>query len=209
MQVQVYALDIKEYIDKDFAWLAPNNKYYTSQEAYHKLKRKQANAKYYRKRKRELLNMATGKRMAQKKLNRAESAAYKQCIQRMFDWMGYPSTAKMPKFFFGLLGQWHNINNYSYEVILETMSFCEDMVEYASTKSFESDSNKIRYICAIIRDHLNDGLKQFTRKQRALHEAQKETKVLSEADVNNVTSGQSYDDRQNLNNVMDDIMGDL
>ena len=83
------------------------------------------------------------------------------------------------------------------------------MVEYASTKSFESDSNKIRYICAIIRDHLNDGLKQFTRKQRALHEAQKETKVLSEADIDNVTSGQSYDDRQNLNNVMSDIMGDL
>lgn len=206
---QVYAIDIKEYVDKDTAWLAPNRKYYSSKESYHKLKRKQANAKYYRKQK-ELKRMAEKtKRTVKKKLNEAESLAYKECVQHMFDWLEYPTNAKMPKFFYGLLGQWHTTNNYSYEVILETMRFCDDMVEYALRKDFSSEVGKIKYICAIIRDHLNDGLKQFARKQKAIQEAQRNTSTIQEDDINNFSSEQTADGRNNLNDVMQDIMGDL
>ena len=46
--------------------------------------------------------------------------------------MGYPATAQMPKVFFGLLGKWHKDNNYSYEVILETMYYCDVCAIYPS-----------------------------------------------------------------------------
>lgn len=204
--MQVYALDIKDYIEKDTAWLAPNHRYYTSKEAYQKLKRKQVNARYYQKRKRLERMAEKSKRIAKKKLNEAENLAYKRCVQQMFDWLEYPTTAKMPKFFFGLLGQWHATNNYSYEIIFETMTFCEDMVQYAlRTKSFESESGKVRYICAIIRDHLNDGMKQFARKQTALYNIQNDTNLPSQEDLINFGNGQANDDRSNLNDVMKEL----
>lgn len=149
------------------------------------------------------------KREVKKKLNEAESIAYKQCVQQMFDWMGYPATAQMPKFFYGLLGQWHNTNNYSYEVVLETMNFIDSMVQRLDTKEFSSDSHKIKYICAIIRDHLNDGLKSFARKQKAMSLTQRTTNVPTDKDINDLDTSQTVTDRSNLNNVMQDIMGDL
>ena len=64
----VTAIDTKEQIHKDVAWLAPNRKYYTSEEAYVKWKRKQINARYYKKHK-ELNKMAEKtKREVQRKL---------------------------------------------------------------------------------------------------------------------------------------------
>lgn len=205
----VLAMDLKQWIKKEDAWLAPNRKYYSSEQAYKKLKRKQANAKYY-KRQKGIKKMAERKKQeAKKKLNVAERLAHQNCVQHMYDWMGYPASAKMPKFFYGLLGQWHNSNNYSYEVILETMYFCDDMVEHISKKEFESDSNKIRYICAIVRDHLNDGLKQFARKQKAIQDSQRQTDTPTEEEINNFTSVDITPNRDALNNVMEDFMGDL
>ena len=172
--LQVFALDLKQYIDKETAWLAPNRKYYSSESAYKRIKRKQVNARYYRKKKRleKEHEMAEKKSNAKKRLSEAENIAYKQCVQCLYDWMGYPTNAQMPKFVYGLLKQWHTTNNYSYEVILETMYFVDDMVKNAIfVKCFNSDSSQLKYITAIIRDHLNDGLKQFARKQRDIQAA--------------------------------------
>lgn len=205
----VTAIDTKEQIEKDVAWLAPNRKYYTSEEAYVKWKRKKINAKYYRKHKR-LNEMAEkSKSEIQRKLKESEKIAYQQCVQQMYDWMGYPATAQMPKVFFGLLGKWHKDNNYSYEVILETMYYCEDMVKWSASKEFESDSHRVRYICAIIRDHLNDGLKQFARKQKAIQDSQDNTTTPTEDDIKNFTLHQNNIVRNDLDNAMKDIMGDL
>ena len=149
------------------------------------------------------------KREVQRKLKESEKIAYQQCVQQMYDWMGYPATAQMPKVFFGLLGKWHKDNNYSYEVILETMYYCEDIVKWSASKTYESDTHRIRYICAIIRDHLNDGLKQFARKQKAIQDSQDNTKTPTEDDVNNFKVTQNSVDRGDLDNAMKDIMGDL
>lgn len=149
------------------------------------------------------------KREVQRKLKESEKIAYQQCVQQMYDWMGYPSDAQMPKFFFGLLGRWHKDNNYSYEVILETMLYCDDIVQWSASKEYESDTHRIRYICAIIRDHLNDGLKQFARKQKAIQDSQDNTKTPTEDDVNNFTSHQNSINRDDLDDAMKEIMGGL
>ena len=151
------------------------------------------------------------KREIKRKLNAAEKLAHDQCVQHIYDWMGYSTNARLPKFVYGLLGRFHNENNYSYEVILETMYFCDDMVERSLKKEFDSDNGKLKYICAIIRDHLNDGMKQFGRKQKAIQESQKNMSqyIPTEDELANIGTSQSQKDRSNLDEAMKSILGDL
>ena len=231
----VLAFDTKKKVEKATAWLGPNNKYYTSEEAYRKLKKKKIDAKYYKNKKRRLKmekkqkeeeqkiqqrkekELQKKQRTAKKKLNEAESQAYKKCVNLMFDWMGYSENAKMPRLFFGQMGQWHNSYNYSYEVVLETMLYVQDSISKAlDTKEFKDDSSKVKYICVAIGDHLNDGLRSFAEKQKAIQAAREEAEripydIPTEEELMNLGNReeQPKEDHTEMREIMKRIMGDL
>ena len=213
----VLALDINELITKDKAWLAPNKRYYTSEEGYKKWLKSNYSANYYRKKKREEKMTGTKKNKAVKKLNEAESQAYKKCVDLMFEWMGYPGSAKMPRLFYGQMGQWHNVHNYSYEVVLETMLYVQESLFKAfATKDFKDDSSMVKYICVTIGNHLNDGLKSFARKQKEIHEAQEEAEhipydIPTEEELMNLGNREKQleKDHTEMREIMKRIMGDL
>lgn len=150
------------------------------------------------------------KKEVKAKLKAEELANYQACIKLMFDWMEWPTNGYMPPMFFKRLKDWHTKNNFGYEVILETMNITTDTIKRINqTKSFENDSAKLRYFIAIIGNSLNDGLKSYLRKQKAINESRKETNTPTEDDINNFNNQQITSDRSKLNDVMKDVMGDL
>lgn len=200
--MQVLAIDLMKRIDKENAWLAPNKKYYTSEEVYHKLKRKKQNAAYRKKKKREKKQMEKAEeeqkrqqkkadrelRQKQKaikeKLKETELCFNKACIKRMFDWMEYPTNGYMPPLFFRRLKEWYKNYNFSYEVILETMDMIDNDVRFImKTKNFDNDFGKVKYICAMIANNLNQGLKSFNEKQKAINESSQNDNAPTDVDI--------------------------
>lgn len=75
---------------------------------------------------------------------------------------------------------------YSFETILTTFKFCYfDIQRALATKSFESDLNKINYICAIVRDKINVVIERTTILEKATEElVQRDLEYLNEQTAN-------------------------
>ena len=95
----------------------------------------------------------------------------KQCIDKMYDFMGYQSFMKIPTIFYKKLQTWET---YGYNVVLTAMKLSEDSIRQADmTKEFSSEFNKISYFSAIIQNHLNDAFKMEKRKAEVKADAPK------------------------------------
>lgn len=150
------------------------------------------------------------RREVKKRLSLAEKLAYQNCVQHIYDWMGYQNNAILPKFVYGLLGTWHKEHNYSYEVILETMFLVDNTVQHCiDTMNFNNDGGKLKYICSIIRNNLNDGLKQFARKQKEI-QATRQAEINvdnfpSEEELLNIGVKNANKDVKNVQKVISEV----
>lgn len=87
----------------------------------------------------------------------------KQCIDKMYDYMGYQSFMKIPTIFYKKLKDWEG---YGYNVIYRAMLLAENGIQRALTsKEFDSEFNKVTYLSAIIQNQLNDALKLEKREK--------------------------------------------
>ena len=87
----------------------------------------------------------------------------KQCIDKMYDYMGYQSFMKIPTIFYKKLKDWEG---YGYHVIYRAMLLAESGIQKALTsKEFDSEFNKVTYLSAIIQNQLNDALKLEKREK--------------------------------------------
>lgn len=60
-----------------------------------------------------------------------------------------------------------NQAEYPYKIILYTFQICRPKILSAlSGKTFESENHKINYICAIVKDNINDVYEMIKRKER-------------------------------------------
>ena len=203
MNVLVMALDTHECIEKEQAWLAPNHRYYTSEAAYLQIQKQKAEAQAEKEKR--LKTKALKHR-----LNDEEKEYYKQITDKMADWLDYQQGKIIPAMFFKKVKQWKDCNNYSYQIILETMNLIDDRVKWMiKTKNFKDSNSKVAYICAVISSYLNDGADSWHRKQKAINEARKQETLPTEEDINNFSVQKPAQSRSELTNAMVDIMGDL
>lgn len=87
----------------------------------------------------------------------------KQCIDKMYNYMGYQSFMKIPTIFYKKLKDWEG---YGYHVIYRAMLLAESSIQKALTsKEFDSEFNKVTYLSAIIQNQLNDALKLEKREK--------------------------------------------
>jgi len=148
----VIARDLGVKVDKNDAFKGADGKYYSSEQAYQKEKIKQG--------------------LRQDDEHQKEMR--KKCIDKMFDFMHYDKSNRMPTMFFGRLKIWNNKWGFDFDSIYETMIFVSDVVERAGkTKIFESDVNRLFYFMGIIQNSLNDGKRISENKKRAIEEAKK------------------------------------
>lgn len=155
----VIARDLGQKIDRNDAFKGTDGKYYSSEEAFKKL-------------------------IAKKILDSAEKEARAKCVDKMYDFMGYKSTDKMSSVFFGRLKVWNDKWGYNYSEVLEAMNFVTDTIDYISrTKVFQSDTSRLFYYMGVVQNALNDGRREYQRKQKAIEEANKTVVPVSNEDI--------------------------
>lgn len=102
----------------------------------------------------------------------AQKKNRQQCIDEMYEVLGYQSFMKIPTFFYKKLSEWEP---YGYDVVLDCICTNESSIEWAlNNKEFKQETAKIMYICAIIENHINDSLKA---KKNKVKQEQKEKMV--------------------------------
>lgn len=149
--MQVIARDLGYKIDKSEAFKGEDGKYYSSEEAWLKQKVKAA--------------------LRQEDLHQRKIRT--KCIEKMFDFMQYKSTDRMPNVFFGRLKVWHDSWGYSYDVIYETMILVSQTIDrIRKTKDFQNDTHRLFYYMGVIQNGFNDGKRQFDLKQKQIAEAE-------------------------------------
>lgn len=95
----------------------------------------------------------------------------KQCIDKMYEYMGYQSFMKLPTIFYKRLKEWEG---YGYQVIYRAMLLADTGIQKAlASKDFDNELNKTTYLSAIIQNQLNDALKREKHEQAVESDAPK------------------------------------
>lgn len=161
-----------------------SGQYSTSDVAY-----KAANGKYY-----------TSKKVYDK-LN--EDKKYREeCISLIYSYLGYESFMKIPTFFYKKLKDWEP---YGYDVVLMCIQDNKNSIEWAlSNKTFNQESAKIMYICAILENHMTDSLKKCREMERVkIVEKQRNNNSIEPIiDIDDVWI-------KKTNNNVSDLLGDI
>lgn len=163
----VIARDLGQKIDRKDAFKGEDGKYYSSQDACDRA------------------NLRKNLKITDK----MEKEARILCIDKMFEFMRYDKTDRMPSLFFGRLKVWSEKWGYNYRYIYEAMCLADKSIQRTwNTKEFDSDINRLFYFMSIIQNLLNDGKREFLRKQRLTEEARK-NEVVAEVDTEVGVSG--------------------
>lgn len=104
-----------------------------------------------------------------------------ECIQYMFDIMGYETNMIMPGRFFKELESWGSA--YGFDVVKLCMEDSISENEWVLNKEFDSEVGKVNYLCAIFRNHLPDAMKKWKRLQKQNEENDKFNEDISDIDL--------------------------
>lgn len=116
----------------------------------------------------------------QDKLNKETFNKVKNLI--FFELLGMKSGDKYPSFLTKMLREYVN---YSNVVLLRILENNKDYIRrYIETHDFNSDYNKLRFISAIISNHVNQEQKRYDREQTE----KKKLKEVSESEVMNIAT---------------------
>lgn len=108
-----------------------------------------------------------------------------RCISAMLDILNYSEGMFISTWYLKKLKEW---KNYGYDVVLSTISNKRSAIEWClSAKEFKSEDAKVRYICAIIQNNLND---EYLKKKKEKKIVQRE-KTVDENILNSFSDVQS------------------
>ena len=86
-----------------------------------------------------------------------DNTARANCIDKMFDILGYNQGQKISTLFLKRLKEWRE--GYDYRTISIAIDLCRNAVDFAlQTKRFDNETAKVMYVAAIIQNNLNDAL---------------------------------------------------
>lgn len=129
-----------------------------------------------------------------------DNAARANCIDKMFDLLGYSKGQKISTLFLKRLKEWRE--GYTYQTICKAIDMSKDAVEFAlRTKSFANETARVMYVAAIIQNNLNDAL-NITKLERKVKQKSVSQDLESMADgmeiLTNITSERKASDVRHL-----------
>lgn len=107
-----------------------------------------------------------------------------ECVKLMFDIMDYNSNMIMPGRFYKDLSAWGDA--YGYEVVKLCMEDCVANNGWILKKEFESEVNKVNYLCAVFRNNLADTMKKWKRIEKQKRDEKKVIKDIPDMDLETV-----------------------
>lgn len=94
---------------------------------------------------------------------------------------------------------------YGYDVIKKTIEKCRNSIEYSmNAKSFKSDTHKISYMMAIIKNNINDVYKECLRTEKVIEKQQEQTANFEAMDENTIMNIGSKQKAKDISDFLED-----